>query len=193
LVSRNWFYSYFYFIIHIYKKQRQIREYKLQAELLLKKSKEIAILHDSANQGSKENIFKEERAKSTILNKNIQDIKLKLERFESNKGFLKKNITVDSLAKDLGTNRDYLSKSVNELKGKNFSQYLNELRINYIVEELKTNNVLIKHTVSALAEDIGFNNSESFSNAFKKITGTLPSYYIKLLQTQQFENESFVK
>lgn len=133
-----------------------------------------------------------QKPKTTVPNNILVEIKSQLEIFEANKEFLQKNITVDGLAKDLGTNRDYLSKTVNDLKGKNFSQYMNELRINYIIEELKTNKVLRKHTISAIAEDIGFNNSESFSNAFKKITGTLPSYYIKLLQSQNFENEDFV-
>ena len=171
---------------YIYIQNRsKIKEYKLQAELLLEKSKEESvILPVPNNKVMEENIFKEEKTKNIIPDKNLQDIKLKLELFESNKDFLRKNITVDGLAKDLGTNRDYLSKSVNELKEKNFSQYLNELRINYIVDELKNNEKLRKYTISAIAEDVGFNNSESFSNAFKKITGTLPSYYIKLLQQQ---------
>ena len=105
----------------------------------------------------------------------------KIEQFEKSKSFLTKNITLDSLSKDFDTNRDYLSKLVNEVKGKNFSQYLNELRINYIVEELKSNEKIRKHTIAAIADDIGYNNAESFTNAFKKITGTLPSYYIKAL------------
>ena len=46
----------------------------------------------------------------------------------------------------------------------NFSQYLNELRINYIVEELKTNRIIRKHTIAAIADDLGYNNSESFTN-----------------------------
>ena len=133
------------------------------------------------------------KSKTTIPKTVLLELKTHLEMFETNKEFLHKNITIEGLAKKFGTNRDYLSKSVNELKGKNFSQYVNELRINYIVEELKTDVVIRKHTISAIAEDIGFNNSESFSNAFKKITGTLPSYYIKLLQTQKIENEDFVK
>lgn len=74
---------------------------------------------------------------------------------------------------------------MNEIKENNFSQYLNKLRINYIVEELSNNSKLRKHTISAIADDIGYNNSESFSNAFRKVTGTLPSYYIKLLQEKE--------
>ncbi|WP_294276271.1 helix-turn-helix transcriptional regulator [uncultured Chryseobacterium sp.] len=165
------------------KNRKKIKEYKKQAELLLEKSKDISIVLPVVNQEFiEENIFKEEKVKSIIPDKKLQDIKAKLEYFESNRKFLQKNITVDGLAKDLGTNRDYLSKSVNELKRKNFSQYLNELRITYIVEELNNNERLRKYTIAAIADEIGYNNSESFSNAFKKITGTLPSYYIKLLQ-----------
>ena len=92
------------------------------------------------------------------------------------------NLTLDSLAKEFNTNRDYLSKSVNELKGNNFSQYINELRIKYIIEELKMNPKLQKLTIAGIAEEAGFNNSESFTNSFKKLTETLPSYYIKALK-----------
>ncbi|AZA87475.1 AraC family transcriptional regulator [Chryseobacterium shandongense] len=179
------------------KNKKKIQEYQKQAELLLRKStKPIDAL--AQVQGIKDDRIKEnnsdlQKSKTTIPKTVLLELKTHLEMFETNKEFLHKNITIEGLAKKFGTNRDYLSKSVNELKGKNFSQYVNELRINYIVEELKTDVVIRKHTISAIAEDIGFNNSESFSNAFKKITGTLPSYYIKLLQTQKIENEDFVK
>lgn len=133
------------------------------------------------NEADKENTSKE-RSKNIIPDDRLQDIRLKLELFESNKDFLQKNITVNSLAKEFETNRDYLSKSVNELKEMNFSQYLNELRIGYIIEELNNNEKIRKYTIAAIADEIGYNNSESFSNAFRKMTGTLPSYYIKLLR-----------
>ncbi|CAD7806516.1 hypothetical protein CHRY9390_01522 [Chryseobacterium aquaeductus] len=167
------------------KNKKKVQEYKKQAELLVRNSKSTDIIPQipvSQDEKINEDNSVSQKPKTTVPNNILIELKSQLDLFEANKVFLQKNITVDRLAKDLGTNRDYLSKSVNELKGKNFSQYLNELRINYIVEELKTNNVLRKHTISAIAEDIGFNNAESFSNAFKKITGTLPSYYIKLLK-----------
>ena len=169
------------FLIYLYKKR--VQEYKKQAELLLEKSKEQSVVFPlSNNEMIERNVSKEEKAKGILSDKKLLDIKGRLEQFENNKEFLRKNITVDSLAKDFDTNRDYLSKSVNELKGKTFPQYLNELRIRYIVEELNSNEKLRKHTIASIADDIGYNSSESFANAFKKITGTLPSYYIKLLQ-----------
>lgn len=167
------------------KNKSKIDDYKLQAKLLLEKSKEALIdLPITDYDLKKENILEDVKVKNLIPDSKLQDIKIRLEQFERNKEFLQKNITVDSLAKKLGTNRDYLSKSVNELKKKNFSQYLNELRINYIVDELNSNEKLRKYTIAAIADDLGYNNSESFSNAFRKITGTLPSYYIKVLQEQ---------
>lgn len=180
----------FILLFLFFKNRNKIKAYQKQAEILLAKPKghyseemkteELAILHTMKPE--------EEKVKNGIPAGILQDIQTKLDEFEIRKGFLKKNITVESLAKELETNRDYLSKSVNELKGKNFSQYLNELRIHYIIPELQANERLRKYTISAIAEEIGFNTSESFSNAFKKITGTLPSYYIKIINEKKNTN-----
>ncbi|UZT98909.1 AraC family transcriptional regulator [Chryseobacterium fluminis] len=170
-------------LIYIHKKR--IKEYQRQADLLIKKSRSSAPASIPLTKSEKLQVSPEEKSKGLLSDDKLLDLKTKLEQFEKAKKFLRKNITIDSLAKDLGTNRYYLSKSVNELKGKNFSQYLNELRINYIVQELKNDEKLIKHTILSIANDIGYNTSESFANAFKKITGTLPSYYIKSLQEQR--------
>ncbi|UKB84602.1 helix-turn-helix transcriptional regulator [Chryseobacterium sp. MEBOG06] len=161
-----------FFLFVRYKKKTDV--YKIQADRLLADTMSIKteVIRNS----------KEQKPKNVLPDDKLKDIKAKLERFEQNKDFLQKNITVASLAKEFSSNRDYLSKSVNELKMKNFSQYLNELRINYIIEELNNNSRIRKHTIAAIADDIGYNTSESFSNAFRKITGTLPSYYIKLLE-----------
>ncbi|WP_295199658.1 AraC family transcriptional regulator [uncultured Chryseobacterium sp.] len=176
------------FLIYVYR--RRIGQYQKQADLLLETSGIQLIQPIPNNKTREQNNSVEEKAKNILSDAKLQDLKMKLEQFENNKEFLRKNITSDSLAKNLGTNRDYLSKSVNELKSKNFSQYLNELRINYIIEELKNNKKLRKYTISSIADDIGYNSSESFSNAFKKITGTLPSYYIKSLQDNTAKNST---
>ncbi|RMZ57927.1 AraC family transcriptional regulator [Chryseobacterium nematophagum] len=172
-------------LIFLHRKNKiTIRKYEKQADVLLKKSYENIIQPKKDLESNDDQINREGKEKKGLSDAKLQDIKTKLQQFEVDKGFLQKNITIDSLAKDLETNRGYLSKCVNELKEKNFSQYLNELRINYIVEELNKNEKIRKYTIAAIANDIGYNNSESFSNAFKKITGTLPSYYIKRLQNK---------
>ncbi|WP_330745282.1 helix-turn-helix domain-containing protein [Chryseobacterium sp. CP-77] len=177
------------FIFVIRKNRKKIKEYEKQAKVLSEKPLSTPVLEKEQKNETpitdnpSITIERKEKATKSDLSSNPKFKILidKIEQFEKTNSFLNKNITLDSLSKEFDTNRDYLSKLVNELKGKNFSQYLNELRINYIVEELKSNEKIRKHTIAAIADDIGYNNAESFTNAFKKITGTLPSYYIKAL------------
>jgi AraC-like DNA-binding protein len=115
----------------------------------------------------------------------ISEILDKLDRFERNKQFLSMDINLNGLAKKLQTNQNYLSRVVNLKMEKNFSQYLSDLRIEYALEELKSNSVFRKYSVKAIANECGFKTSESFSKAFYKEVGIYPSYYIKKLEKEK--------
>lgn len=110
-----------------------------------------------------------------------------LNRFERENGFLKKKLKIYDLAKQFGTNSKYLSMAINEYKHKNFSQYLNDLRISYVITRLREDKKFRKYTIKAIAEEIGFSNSESFSKAFHKITKIYPSFFIKQLEKSEKE------
>ncbi|NAS29431.1 helix-turn-helix domain-containing protein [Flavobacteriaceae bacterium R38] len=112
----------------------------------------------------------------------VSDILNKITVFEEQKGFLDGSITLDSLAKKIETNSNYLSKVINFHMNKNFSAYLSNLRINYIVEALKEQPKLRKYTIKAIAFEVGFNNVKSFTDAFYKQTKIHPSYYIRELK-----------
>jgi AraC-like DNA-binding protein len=71
-----------------------------------------------------------------------------------------------------------LSKIINIHYEKNFSSYINDLRINYLLKELKTNPSLKTYTIKALAKKIGFGSTEAFSKTFKKHTNMSPSIYL---------------
>lgn len=127
------------------------------------------------------------KTKPSEVNPNIPEdiitgILIKLSNFENNKDFLAKDITQSLLAKELETNTDYLSKIINHYKKTTFSNYLNNLRIEYFLEEVKNESILKKYTIKAIAEECGFNNSESFSKAFLKLKGIKPSYFLKELE-----------
>lgn len=103
-----------------------------------------------------------------------------LKSFEKNKSFKQKKLTAISLAKQLKTNSSYLSKVINSERGKNFSQYINDLRIDYLISELKNNNSLYRnYTIEALGLEIGFGNTDSFTKAFKKRANVPISYFLK--------------
>ncbi|KIA98049.1 hypothetical protein OA93_11390 [Flavobacterium sp. KMS] len=113
----------------------------------------------------------------------VNQILEKLDDFENKKGYLESNITVQILSTTFETNTKYVSKIVNVYKGKTFTQYINDLRIEYAVTQLQENKMLRKYTIQALALEFGFNNAESFSAAFYKKTGIKPTYFIKELDT----------
>ncbi|CAM1341199.1 helix-turn-helix domain-containing protein [Tenacibaculum amylolyticum] len=116
-----------------------------------------------------------------IPQKIIDDVLEALDSFEKKHQYINKDITLSSLAKKVGSNTNYLSKIINHFKEKSFSNYLNDLRIEYAIEKLKQDTIFRKYTIKAIAEEVGFKNSESFSKAFYKLKGIKPSYFLKEL------------
>ncbi len=112
----------------------------------------------------------------------VETLLTRLQAFEEKGGFLDSELSLRSLAKVFGTNDSYLSKVVNHYKQVNFSNYLKELRLNYVIERLKVDSDLRKYTISAIAKEAGFKNETTFSRAFYKKTGMNPSYFIGKLE-----------
>ncbi len=104
-----------------------------------------------------------------------------LTNFEKSTLYLDQEFNIKVLAKHFKTNTTYLSSIVNEKKGKTFKQYIGELRINFLIQKLKSDTMLRKYTVQALAEEIGYSNASAFARAFKKQTGKTPTEFLKEL------------
>lgn len=155
---------------YLYSRQKL---YKKRFEEILKDKNTISNSTDKTPRSKKEEL----NISKTI----IDDILIKLEKFESSKEYTRTGVTLNSLSMELKTNSSYLSKIINHYKDKSFSQYINHHRINYITSELKTRNELRKYTIAAIANEAGFNNAESFSKAFYKENGIYPSFFIKKL------------
>jgi len=133
---------------------------------------------------NKKEIIKEiiNKKNINVPNKVISDVLSSLEKFEIYNEFLDPNITLQSLAKEIKTNTNYLSKIINSFKETSFSNYLNNLRIDYAVEQIQKNPIFRKYTIKAIAFEVGFRNSESFSKSFYKEKGIKPSYFLKELE-----------
>lgn len=148
---------------------RQKIVFKKRFQILLEKGKESVSSY-------------QEKKKTLSLSEDIvSDILQRLERFEEQKAFLNPEISLTSLAKEFHTNSSYLSRVLNFHMEKNFSQYLNELRVNHAMSEIKHNPNFRKYTIEAIAAESGYKNAASFSRAFYRITGIYPSYYINNL------------
>lgn len=109
----------------------------------------------------------------------VEAVLLRLNAFEQNKGFLSTKVSLTSLSKSLETNSSYLSKIINHTQGKTFKNYLNDLRVQYAHETLKTDPQQRKYTIEAIAYDFGFKSAENFSKKFKAAYGMYPSKFMR--------------
>ncbi|MGC5744441.1 helix-turn-helix domain-containing protein [Chryseobacterium sp. NFX27] len=108
----------------------------------------------------------------------------KLNKFEKSTLFTKKNISLPYLSAHLQTNTKYLSYIINTHKKKDFNNYINELRIRYIIEKLKYEPQYRKYKVATLADETGFSSPNKFTTVFKKVTSLSPSLFISYLKTE---------
>ncbi len=156
--------------------------YQIRNRNILKKRFEILQNNLQAQSSEKQVVEKFIKKPLRIPEEITTKILKGLEQFEKEQGFIDTSLTLIKLASTLETNSNYLSKIINHHKGMNFSRYLTSLRINHTLKALDRNMDLRKYSIKAIAEEVGFNNTESFAKAFYKKTGLKPSYYIKQLQ-----------
>lgn len=90
--------------------------------------------------------------------------------------FLKKDLKIGDLAKDIGVNRTYVSHHINTTYNCSFSDYMNRLRIEYAEQLLLAMPKGTKLTQIALGS--GFSNEQSFYRNFKKFTGMTPAEWM---------------
>jgi len=131
--------------------------------------------------GSKNKAKKGERSRNEISKEIYNSILEHLDTFEEENKYLSTKISLQDMAKSFKTNYNYLSRVININKGKRFSCYINDLRVEFAFNELKRNQKLRNFTLKAIAKECGFKSAESFSKSFIKIYGFSPSFYLKQL------------
>ncbi len=120
--------------------------------------------------------------KSIISNETEVRLLRKLIAFEKSEKFLRKDLTIGMLSGQLNTNAKYLSEIIKNHRSHSFSNYMNNLRINYIIHKLYNEPKYREYKISYLAEECGYASSQVFVIAFKKISGVTPSYFIQNLK-----------
>lgn len=95
------------------------------------------------------------------------------QKMKSDKYYLNPDLTIQLLSTELGIHSNKISQTINEGLNKNFSDFVNEYRINEVIEKLN-NSDYSNITVLGIAYDSGFNSKTTFNRAFKKIKGETP-------------------
>ena len=112
----------------------------------------------------------------------VQNILQQLEKFEKELRFTDNQMSLRLLSEEFNTNIPYLSKIINVYKGKNFNYYINDLRIEYIIELLKNDATYLNYDIKNLATLAGFTNAVNFSDNFQRKFEIKPSYFIKMMK-----------
>lgn len=99
---------------------------------------------------------------------------------ERRMAFCDDDFSLDKLADSVGSNSKYVSQVINDTYGKNFSNFVNEYRVNLASMRLADIKNYGNYTIRAVAESVGFKSYSTFNNVFRKITGITPSMYQKM-------------
>lgn len=164
-----------FLVFLIYKHFRNKKVYRQRFEELMKKIDAPANVDSRNVTNGIEDINKE----------TVETILKQLERFENNKVFLEQEWTLTKLAAAFGTNTRYLSKIIATYREKKSGKYINDLKIDYLINLLKENQKIQKYSNKALSDEAGFSSAERFGKAFYSRAGMPTSYFIKELKKEQ--------
>lgn len=97
----------------------------------------------------------------------------KIRELERQRFYLDEDVDIDWIASKLATNRHYVSDYFNKVLHMTFSEYINNLRLEYAANLLRSGRV----PQQEVAYSAGFNNDHTFRRLFKKKYGCTPSEF----------------
>ncbi|WEK19644.1 MAG: helix-turn-helix domain-containing protein [Candidatus Pedobacter colombiensis] len=117
---------------------------------------------------------------SQQLSKNVELTKGGIEIYmEREQPFLQKKLTLLQLADQFGVRAHTMSHLLSFYFKKNFNQFVNTYRINFVLSKLENQDCLKQYSLHGLGSDAGFASNSSFFTEFKKSVGLSPQAYCK--------------
>lgn len=95
-------------------------------------------------------------------------------------------LSLTDLAEHLDLTPAYLSKYIKKTLGKNFLEYLNDVRLTNAVQDMMQTD----HSLSRISMDNGFPNTTAFSATFRKVYGENPSVWLARYREEHAEERS---
>jgi AraC-like DNA-binding protein len=81
-----------------------------------------------------------------------------------------------------------LSNVINTHKEKDFNNYVNELKILFVIDKLRNSPEYLEYKLSYIAEEFGFSSHSKFASVFKSVVGLSPSVFISHLKKDRLES-----
>ena len=123
--------------------------------------------------------------KPDISQEVVDKVLEQLDKFEKERKFLDNKMTLSKLAVILDVNSKYLSQIIAHFKGKGVVEYLNDLRIDYILDQMQKDRKLLHYSNRSLASEARFNSERTFYNAFRSRTGITPAFFLEQLRQSE--------
>ncbi len=92
--------------------------------------------------------------------------------------YLDPKLGLEDLANEMEMSPPHLSRLINSYSNKNFSDYINSLRIQQ-AKKLLNDDEFDQYTIVSIGLECGFNSKSTFYTAFKKFTSKTPSEFRK--------------
>lgn len=128
-------------------------------ERLITESMKVPVVSGSADVSHSEEVYKD-------LYERILDY------FENGRPYLDGDLSINDLARDLYSNRLYISKAISQFTGRNFCQFVNYYRVRHSMSVFRDNPELKVHEIGSAS---GFNSIVSYNMAFRLFMGENPS------------------
>ncbi len=121
------------------------------------------------------NILSPKYSRSVLSGMDLQVLESNLvQTMERDCLYREEDLTLPTLADDLGVAAHQLSEFLNRVLGKSFSDFVNEYRVQEACEQIQANP---QKSLLSVGYDVGFNSKASFNRAFSKHIGMAPSKY----------------
>ncbi len=98
--------------------------------------------------------------------------------------FLNSDLSIDTMARKVGTNRTYLSNSIKLIRNQSFTDYINTKRVDYAKRIIEDHTVCgnrgegkFGSSIEDFATASGFGSKRSFVRCFKEREGVTPTQY----------------
>lgn len=116
--------------------------------------------------------------RSAAMSDSLQDVmKDKEQRWLEHGGFRTPGITIEQAAREMGTNRSYLSKYLNEVCHVTFYEWVAQMRINEAKSLLLDER---DQSIEKISSMVGFSSPSTFSSTFKRMVGVSPNQWRNL-------------
>ena len=153
-----------WFSISFYTKTKELRE---AYNFILQKNNTLT--------STKPQLVKEKSGPKVIDETLKQKI---LHELEIQKIYLSPDLTLKKFADQLASNTSYVSQTINEGCGKNFSSLINEYRVKEVLHYFDEG-LHQQFTIESLYQKAGFKSKSVFQKAFKNSTGVTASHYLE--------------